>query len=465
MPRNRFYLITSDILACFAAFAIGGLAFWLIRQPTNFSRSVVSWAPAYLVIIPVCIAWLYLKGHYTRRWPFWDEMRGVCQVLVVLSIVDGALIFLMKSSFPRIWYVATFLSLFVLLPVSRQVVKVVMLRFGKWSLPTVILGAGENATDIMSAVSSERLMGFDVRFFGVLGRPEVKDINGIPVQKVGHDIEKTLDQSGVRCVIVAMDDVDNDGSMNALLDKLHRHTLDLYIVPTLRGIPLHGMEIHYFFRHEVILMRVRNNLLRPVVRFFKRALDIFGSILLLLFLSPLLIIVGLMIYMDGGSILYEHRRVGFNGLPFKCLKFRSMVENADGILQSLLDGDPSAKTEWENDHKLRDDPRITKIGSFIRNYSLDELPQLWNVLKGDMSLVGPRPLVEKELQKYGEQVNYYLHVRPGMTGLWQVSGRNDVDYSHRVYLDVWYVKNWSLWYDIAILFKTIKVVFNKGGAY
>lgn len=142
-----------------------------------------------------------------------------------------------------------------------------------------------------------------------------------------------------------------------------------------------------------------------------------------------------------------------------------MVINSKEVLEHLLATDAQAKAEWDKDYKLKNDPRITSIGHFIRKTSLDELPQLWNVFKGEMSLVGPRPVVEDELNRYGENKEYYLMTNPGMTGLWQVSGRNDTDYATRVYLDAWYVKNWSLWYDIAILFKTINVVLKRDGAY
>ena len=139
--------------------------------------------------------------------------------------------------------------------------------------------------------------------------------------------------------------------------------------------------------------------------------------------------------------------------------------NSQEVLQKLLDSDPAAREEWERDFKLKNDPRITPVGRFIRKTSLDELPQLFNVLKGQMSLVGPRPIISEELPRYDENVDYYLMAKPGMTGLWQVSGRNDVDYDTRVYFDSWYVKNWSLWNDIAILFKTVKVVLHRDGAY
>ena len=142
-----------------------------------------------------------------------------------------------------------------------------------------------------------------------------------------------------------------------------------------------------------------------------------------------------------------------------------MVLNSQEVLQKLLDSDPAAREEWDRDFKLKNDPRITSVGRFIRKTSLDELPQLFNVLKGQMSLVGPRPIISEELPRYDDNVDYYLMAKPGMTGLWQVSGRNDVDYDTRVYFDSRYVKNWSLWNDIAILFKTVKVVLHRDGAY
>jgi undecaprenyl-phosphate galactose phosphotransferase len=169
--------------------------------------------------------------------------------------------------------------------------------------------------------------------------------------------------------------------------------------------------------------------------------------------------------LEGGRVLFSHQRIGKNGRTFNCYKFRSMVPNADFLLQKLLQEDSQLRAEWHKERKLKFDPRISRLGHFLRGTSLDELPQLFNVLKSEMSLVGPRPIVSEELEKYGLEKSYYLMVRPGMTGLWQVSGRNDLDYDTRVYLDAWYVKNWSLWYDLAILVKTIKVVFGRRGAY
>ncbi|HCD5206874.1 TPA: sugar transferase, partial [Klebsiella pneumoniae] len=196
-----------------------------------------------------------------------------------------------------------------------------------------------------------------------------------------------------------------------------------------------------------------------------RIFDITASLGIIILLSPVLVYISLKVKKDGGPAIYGHERVGKNGKPFKCLKFRSMVINSKEVLEEVLANDPEAKAEWDETFKLKNDPRITKIGQFLRRTSLDELPQLFNVVKGEMSLVGPRPIITAELERYNEQVDYYLLSKPGMTGLWQVSGRSDVDYNTRVYLDAWYVKNWSMWNDLAILFKTVGVVLKRDGAY
>ena len=233
----------------------------------------------------------------------------------------------------------------------------------------------------------------------------------------------------------------------------------------MRGVPLFGTDISYFFSHEVAMLKLRNNLRYWPARLLKRVFDLVASLGLLIVGWPLFMYLAWRIRQDGGAAVFAHRRVGQGGKLFDCYKFRSMRVDAEEQLRELLATDPALRVEWEKEFKLKADPRISAIGRFLRRTSLDELPQVFNVIKGDMSLVGPRPVVQAELKRYGHDVDYFLMVRPGMTGLWQVSGRNDVGYDTRVYLDTWYVKNWSLWYDIAILFKTIKVVFRRDGAY
>ncbi|MDK2122977.1 sugar transferase [Parachitinimonas caeni] len=202
-----------------------------------------------------------------------------------------------------------------------------------------------------------------------------------------------------------------------------------------------------------------------IQRLAKRLLDIIGAGILLILLLPVFMVVSLIIRSHGGTAIFGHKRVGRAGQPFVCYKFRTMIPNADQRLKELLAHDPAAREEWERDFKLKDDPRITPIGAILRQTSLDELPQLWNVLIGDMSLVGPRPIVEAEMPRYGADIDLYLSVRPGLTGLWQVSGRNNMSYTERVALDSYYVNNWSLFGDIKIIFKTALVVVRGDGAY
>ena len=199
----------------------------------------------------------------------------------------------------------------------------------------------------------------------------------------------------------------------------------------------------------------------------KRVFDLVSVVIILVLAGWLMIIIAAMVRMSGGKkVIYGHTRVGRHGRPFKCLKFRSMVSNSDEVLRNLLETDPDARAQWERDFKLKDDPRITRIGRFIRKTSLDELPQLWNVFKGEMSIVGPRPVVQVEFEQYyGGAREHYLSVPPGLTGLWQVSGRNDLDYATRVELDKRYVENSNIFYDFVIVMRTVKVMVDKRGAY
>jgi exopolysaccharide production protein ExoY len=197
----------------------------------------------------------------------------------------------------------------------------------------------------------------------------------------------------------------------------------------------------------------------------KRFVDVIGAIVLGVVFMPLIMVIVFMLRKGGGPVIYVHRRVGRGGRMFPCLKFRTMVPNADQRLRDLLERNPELQAEWVRDHKLRHDPRVTRLGRFLRRTSLDELPQLVNVLRGEMSLVGPRPVVREELLRYGKSVGTYLAARPGITGLWQVTGRNDTDYRRRVVLDTYYVRNQNLFLDLYILAKTTGVVLGGNGAY
>ncbi|WP_431320202.1 sugar transferase [Rhizobium sp. YTU87027] len=211
---------------------------------------------------------------------------------------------------------------------------------------------------------------------------------------------------------------------------------------------------------------VHQSVFPPTGGIAKRAFDVSAACLGLIFLSPLFLMVMLLVKLsDRGPIFYGHRRIGHNGQEFRCLKFRTMVTNGDKVLQEYLRNNPKAMEEWRATRKLQDDPRVTAVGAVLRKLSLDELPQLFNIIRGEMSVVGPRPVVRDELEMYENAAVYYLQSRPGLTGLWQISGRNDVSYATRVAFDTHYVENWSLVRDVVIIARTIPAVCAQRGSY
>jgi Undecaprenyl-phosphate galactose phosphotransferase WbaP len=207
--------------------------------------------------------------------------------------------------------------------------------------------------------------------------------------------------------------------------------------------------------------------LRPSERLLKRAFDLASVVVILALFGWLMVVIAVAVRLSGGKgVIFGHERVGRDGRLFQCYKFRSMVSDSGEVLRRLLESDPQAREQWERDFKLKEDPRITRIGQFIRRTSLDELPQLWNVVKGEMSVVGPRPVVQEEFDLYyGQAREHYLSVPPGLTGLWQVSGRNDLGYEQRVELDKRYVDNWNVFSDFMIVMRTVKVMVVRRGAY
>ena len=202
----------------------------------------------------------------------------------------------------------------------------------------------------------------------------------------------------------------------------------------------------------------------PSSKIGKVLIDLIGALSLILVMSPLLLAIAAMVKLDGGPVFYAHPRIGSGKCRFRCLKFRSMKPDSAGMLEHVLRNDAAAAVEWATTRKLRNDPRITRIGAFLRKTSLDELPQLLNVLRLEMSLVGPRPIVDDEIEHYGDDVAYYYATRPGLTGLWQVNGRSNTTYKQRVQLDTYYVENWTLWQDFVILARTVPAVLKRTGA-
>ncbi|MBC3380903.1 undecaprenyl-phosphate galactose phosphotransferase WbaP [Serratia fonticola] len=413
----------------------------------------------------LCVIWFWVRlRHYTYRKPFWFELKEIIRTLLIFAVLDLALVAFSKWQFSRYVWVLTWTLTLLLVPLARSVTKHLLNKIGMWQKHTIIIGSGKNARDAYAALQSEEVLGLAISAFFSCGNNNDTELLGKPIITDEQDLWQQSDPDYTQFVIAL--EFEEHVLRDEWLKKLAKHRCrSVSVIPTLRGVPLYGTDMSFIFSHEVMILRVNNNLAKRTSRFIKRTFDIIGSLSIIILLSPVLVILSHLVSKDGGNAIYGHERVGRDGAKFKCFKFRSMVVNSQDILKKLLDIDPVARAEWEKDFKLKDDPRITRVGKFIRKTSLDELPQLFNVLMGEMSLVGPRPVIEKELERYAGDVDYYLMAKPGMTGLWQVSGRNNVDYDTRVYFDAWYVKNWSLWNDIAILFKTIKVVLKRDGAY
>jgi len=466
--KNRCVLIFSDVLAFSFAFFMVGI-YLFTEDKMSFANLFIK-ADAYRIsvfigIVSLSIVYFWVQHrHYTYRKPFWSELKEIFSVLAIMALIDMLLISLNTSYYPPLQWLFIWVAIFVLIPLMRIFAKKILTYLDYWQLPSVIIGSAENAREAYYAINSEKAMGFDVKAFVDPEnlRTDFDLVSGVPQLLMSQEKSGQLHDFKVFIAFEYSQRELRDQWIRTLSAKGVRN---ISVIPALRGVPLYNTEVTHFFSHEVMMLRLNNNLVRRSSRLLKRTFDIVVSSMLLILLAPLFIYVGWKVTRDGGAPTYGHERIGFNGKKFKCLKFRSMIMNSKEVLAELLASSAEAKAEWNKDFKLKNDPRITAIGGFLRKSSLDELPQLWNVFKGEMSLVGPRPIIEEELARYNEDRAYYLMAKPGMSGLWQVSGRNDVDYDTRIYFDSWYVKNWSLWTDIAILFKTVGVVFNRDGAY
>jgi undecaprenyl-phosphate galactose phosphotransferase len=478
--RTKMALAVGDIAALLLAFFLGRVGNWWVRGLSVREAFFGWWDQVgevrlllFLGLIAVVVVSFWGLGLYSRRKSFWDELFQIFRVLLLVAMMDAALVFLGKWYFSRLWLLTTWFMALVLLPAIRFQIKRALIRSGAWLQPTVILGVGENAREAAAALRSEPMMGFEVVAFLVppgvphpgFGHVELAD-RCVPLVPLGDDPRAVICGLGHPHLVVALEQ-DASREQEKLVEQLSLYHADLTVIPPVRGLPLLGMEATHFFSHEVLMLQVRNNLARLGPQLLKRAFDILAASVLILLLSPLFVWIAWRIWReDGAPVIFCQERVGQGGKPFRFYKFRSMVKNADELLARWETEHPGLYADYvSHNFKLKDDPRVLRVGAWLRRTSLDELPQLWNVLKGEMSLVGPRPMLEREMEAYGDSFPFYVEARPGITGLWQISGRSETTFADRANLDAWYVKNWSLWYDIAILVKTIRVVLAQRGAY
>ena len=420
--------------------------------------------------IPVVfIFFIAYETLYTSNHPFWDEAWHLVKSVTLASIMVFAIVSLGKMSarVSRLVLVGMWFSSLFVFPVFRLWGKKFLHKVGIWKERVLVLGAGNAGRLVIEGLLREKHMGFDI--LGFLDDDDRKKGTYISGKKVFGSIKhfpKFVKELGIRTIIIAMPSLPPE-RLSTLTADIQNNIPNTMIIPDLRGIALLNTDLFHLFSEEIFLMNIRNNLKSLTNRFLKAFFDITVSVISIPFLLLVIVIIGVLIRLETpGPVIYSHERIGRKGRTFKCYKFRTMHRDAEERLREILERDDTVRTEWESTWKLRDDPRITRIGRFLRKTSLDELPQIFNVLKREMSLVGPRPVTKDEIDAhYKGTFTIFINTLPGITGLWQVSGRTNTSYEYRVRLDWWYIMNWSLWLDIAIIFKTVKAVVKMEGAY
>ena len=427
----------------------------------------ISWLNFWVVFPLLYLIFLNIEQLYNRRAQFWQIIQKlfVTSCYAVTSIIILLYIARIAGSTSRMFIAVFWILSFILLVIFRYIVKKILEKYQLLQIPVLIIGAGKTAELLVQGIKNDVGMGYKI--IGLLEDNQVEQgiLENYPVLGKFSEAEQVIAKYNINHVFIAAPGLEQ-GKLTKLIYKVQPLVKSMGVIPNLVGVPMGGIEAESLFNEKLMLLRLKNNLARPINRWIKTIFDYVLTVTGTIAISPILIVIALWIYKDSpGPVIFKHRRIGKNGKEFNCYKFRSMCVDAKERLEQLLKTDPEAKAEWEKDFKLKNDPRITKSGAFLRKTSLDELPQIFNVLKGEMSLVGPRPIIRDEMIRYGECINDYLMVKPGITGMWQVSGRSDTDYKQRVQLDSWYVRNWSVWLDVMLLWRTGKIVLQCKGAY
>ena len=432
--------------------------------------------------IPMVVAGVFAyEGLYSKRAPFWEETRQIVRSLFFAYLTVFAIGSLgkMSSDVSRATMVgAGLLSLF-LVPMVRYWWKPFLHARGLGVKKSVLIGDNFWGRLVHLGLFRDHYMGIrivgQVSLNGTVDFPQetlTREISlsgetapELTVLGPLSNLREVVDAFGIRGAVVALPELRRE-ILSAIVEDVQRQVPSVYLVPNIVQVNLLNSELTYLFYEEIFLLGVHNNLKSRVNRGFKDLFDILLALLLSVPLVPMIIVLGVLVaFSSPGPVLYSQVRIGKKGRPFRIFKFRTMVKDAEKILSKMLEENPGLKKEFLENHKLVKDPRVTRIGHFLRRTSLDELPQIFNVLLGEMSFVGPRPVTRDELDfRYRGNAESYTLVKPGITGLWQVSGRSEREYETRVRLDVWYTRNWSLWLDIVILVRTVGVVIKRRGA-
>lgn len=455
--------ILSYYLALFSAYFTRDFLDVFVHIPFHFSLFYLVteyfWIPAILIIV------ITSKGLYSLRKPFWHEVRRILFAVFITFLFVFTIVSLGKLSeyISRLFLILLFSYTLLYLIIIRFTLKSKILNKRAFAESLVVVGAANHIDKICNNLYMENGLCFYIKGIVLTNREEYTG----KYKMLGYfdDLEDIIIKNRIASAFIIIDDTNRQ--IDSMLNKIQLNVNKLLIKYDSQGVGFSNTEAVQLLKSNLNYIQVNNNFKYLLNNIVKRFYDIILSIILLPLLLIIFFIIALFIKLTSkGPVFYGHNRVGRYGKTIKVLKFRSMYQDADVRLKEILENNIEAKKEWETYYKLKDDPRVTPIGKFLRKTSLDELPQIFNVIKGDMSFVGPRPVIQDEIDKYYKELaSYYYMVRPGITGLWQISGRNDIDYDTRVAKDSWYVLNWSVWLDIVILFKTPGAVLQKKGAY
>lgn len=426
-----------------------------------------------LQLIPIFLFFIGINGLYTRKRPFWDEVREMTKAVTTAAVVALLIFYFARSP----WHfsitrsvVFLFFAVFTV-PICRYWGKLALYFLGLWREKVLILGAGHSGREVAAAILADPYLGYEIVGFlddseELIGQKLAVGKHYLKVYGKVRHFRKFVSHLQLSTVIVSIPTL-GANAMARLTTMVQKYCRNLIVIPDLKGVALLNTELHHLFDEQLFLLRINNNLLSDFNRLLKRLFDLIVSIALLPLLLPLIALIAVAIRLEtGNAAFFVQKRLGRNKSLFDCIKFQTMFPNADAMLDDYFNKYPERREEWDKFKKIRgDDPRVTRIGKLLRATSLDELPQIFNVLAGHMSLVGPRPYLPREEEDMKEAIDVILLTPPGITGLWQVRGRSELDFATRLQLDTWYVLNWSMWSDIEILFKTIIVVFFRKGAF
>lgn len=472
--NNHNKLLISKIIVLitdYVAIVLGTLAAYHLRVNLSIlpvsSHFKVDEIYVYGIVPFVFLSILLLNNAYSIVAPYWDTMKNLFRSITIGVVVSIVLMYTghVINDVSRLFVAFAYVFMLLFIFSGRFIVGKILSKAGYLTIPVLLVGAGKTAELVKKSLDRMPIATYKIIGY-VDDHPKSSSIaKEYPCLGAFSDVEDVIKDTGVQTVLICAPGLEPK-KLVSLINQLQLLVKRVSFVPELFGLPTSNITARGMMEEQAVVLRVQNNLARKSNRIAKRMFDIVVTICGGIFILPFMLIIAAIIYLDlGGPIIYKQKRIGKNGKEFSFYKFRSMVKNADTILEEYLSTHENEKNEWQKNFKLKNDPRVTKIGRIIRKTSIDELPQLWNVLIGDMSLVGPRPLLPNEVERYSGYIEDYKLVLPGLTGVWQVSGRSDTTFEERVIMDSWYIHNWSVWIDIVYLLKTVLVVVKSKGAY